>query len=50
MLSELSKYTEKLEEFEEKWDNIDDSDWTPAELAYYNKVMTEISMKMLQAY
>ncbi len=50
MLSELSKYTEKLEEFEEKWDNIDDSDWTPAELAYYNKVMTEISMKMLEAY
>ncbi len=47
MMSEYLDYMQRLSDMSEKFDKIDDSDWTTAETAYYTEVMLRCQNKLL---
>lgn len=49
LMSEYMDYLQKVTEMGEKFDNMDSSDWTTAETAYYTEVMLRCQQKLLDA-
>ncbi len=47
MMSEYLDYMQRLSDMSEKFDKIDNSDWTTAETAYYTEVMLRCQNKLL---
>ncbi len=49
LMSEYMDYLQELTEMGEKFDNMDESDWTAAETAYYTEVLLRCQKKLLDA-